>query len=142
MGELHCAETAIQWPELIIQLLINLRLRQVIRPLRGANEYARALPVSHGVCFSDSRFQTCVATIEFIELDTYKRPCDLQLPSPLFSQTLRMRTPYTSQTSLNIFWFQIFFELFVARLHFRLPDFDLTQLQTQTSGDFLRAGLR
>ena len=41
-----------------------------------------------------------------------------------------MRTAYTSQAPLNIFWLQILFELFVARLHFRLPDLYFAQLQT------------
>jgi hypothetical protein len=64
------------------------------------------------------------------------------LPPPLFSQQFRTRTAYTSQASLNIFWYQILFELFVARLHFRLPDFYFAQLHTEISGDFLSAGLR
>src|SRR6476620_6820039 len=53
-----------------------------------------------------------------------------------------MCASYTSQASLNIFWFQILFQLFIVRLHFRLPDFYLAQLQTEISGDFLSAGLR
>ena len=40
------------------------------------NYYAGALPVSYSVCFGDSRLQTCVALIQFIELDTYPRPCN------------------------------------------------------------------
>jgi hypothetical protein len=64
------------------------------------------------------------------------------LQPPLFSQSFRMRTAYTSQASLNILWFQILFELLVAHLHFRLPDPYFVQLQTEISGDFLSSGLR
>ena len=71
-----------------------------------------------------------MVTIQFIELDATTGLCNLKLPPPLFSQNLRTRTAYASQTSLNIFWFQILFELFVARLQFRLPDFYFAQLQS------------
>jgi len=53
-----------------------------------------------------------------------------------------MRTAETSKDSLNIFWSQILFELFVERLHFRLSDLYLAQLQTEIGGSFLSAGLR
>jgi len=43
--------------------LVNEHLRQVIRLLRNGSVYAGALPVSHGVCFSDSCFQTYLATV-------------------------------------------------------------------------------
>jgi len=45
-----------------------------------------------------------------------------------------MRTADTSKASLNIFWSQILFELFVERLRFRLPDLYLAQLQTEVCG--------
>jgi hypothetical protein len=53
-----------------------------------------------------------------------------------------MRTTYSSHASLNILRLQSLFELFVARLHFRLPDFEFAQLDAQISRDFLTAGLR
>jgi len=53
-----------------------------------------------------------------------------------------MHAAETSKASLNIFWSQILFELFIERLHFRLPDLYLAQLQTEICGSFLSAGLR
>src|SRR5882724_8042595 len=53
-----------------------------------------------------------------------------------------MRTADTSQAALNVFRSQIIFELFVARLHFRLHNLYFAQLHTEISGDFLGAGLR
>src|SRR5712664_2422917 len=53
-----------------------------------------------------------------------------------------MRTAETSKASLNIFWSQILLELFVERLHFRLSDLYLAQLQAEICGSFLSAGLR
>jgi hypothetical protein len=53
-----------------------------------------------------------------------------------------MRTTYASHASLNILRLQSLFELFVARLHFRLPDFEFAQLDAQIIRDFLSAGLR
>src|SRR5260370_22369100 len=53
-----------------------------------------------------------------------------------------MRTADTSKASLNIFWSQILLELFVERLHLRLSDLYLAQLQAETCGSFLSAGLR
>src|SRR5258707_12422423 len=53
-----------------------------------------------------------------------------------------MRAAYTSQAALNVLRFQILFELFVARLHFRLHYLQLAQLHTKISGAFLSVGLR
>ncbi len=47
-----------------------------------------------------------------------------------------------SKASLNIFWSQVLYELFVERLHFRLSDLDFAQLQAEICGSFLSAGLR
>src|SRR5258708_6032851 len=53
-----------------------------------------------------------------------------------------MRTPDASKASLNIFWSQILFELFVERLGLRLPDLYLAQLHTEVCSSVLSAGLR
>src|SRR5712664_3196107 len=53
-----------------------------------------------------------------------------------------MGTAETSEDSLNIFWSQILFELFVERLRFRLPDLYFAQLHTEITGRFLSACLR
>src|SRR5882724_2427467 len=53
-----------------------------------------------------------------------------------------MRTADTGKASLNIFWSQILFELFVERLRVRFPDLYFVQLPTEIGGSFLGAGLR